>query len=83
MVSAMTPESAQRRDQFFALTKRFIRLGCLLTRRGDFNPEHADEYGMVLEEMRATRAAMDEVLADEARANKYDAGVAFGEVDPR
>jgi hypothetical protein len=64
----ITPASEQRRDKFFALMKRVIQLGCLLPRRGDFDPEHADEYELVLEEMRATRAAMDEVLADEWRA---------------
>jgi hypothetical protein len=64
----LTPASAQRRDEFFALMKRVIQLGCLLPARDDFDPSHVDEYEMVLEEMRATRAAMDEVLADERRA---------------
>jgi hypothetical protein len=64
----MTPESEQRRDKFFALMKRVIQLGTLLPRRGDFDPEHADEYELVLKEMREVQAAMDKVLADEARA---------------
>jgi hypothetical protein len=65
----MTPASAQRRDEFFRLMKRCIALGLLLPRRGDFDPERADEYELVIKEMSATRAAMHKVLADEARAN--------------
>jgi hypothetical protein len=49
--------------------KRCIQLGCLLPRRGDFDPERADEYELVIKEMNATRAAMHKVLVDEARAN--------------
>ena len=52
----LTPASEQRRDKFFALMKRFIRLGCLLPRRGDFEPERADEYELVLKEMREVQA---------------------------
>jgi hypothetical protein len=65
----MTPASEQRRDEFFRLMKRCIQLGSMLPRRGDFDPEHADEYELVIREMNATRAAMHKVLADEARAN--------------
>ena len=64
----LTPASEQRRDEFFRLMKRVIKLGGLLPRRGDFDPEHAEEYELVIREMNATRAAMDKVLADERRA---------------
>jgi hypothetical protein len=74
MVSAMTPESAQRRDKVFALMRRVIQLGCLLPRRDDFDPDRADEYELVLREMHEVRAAMDEVLADEGEAGRQNNG---------
>ena len=38
--------------------------------RDDFDPRYADEYQLVLNEMAEVRTAMDEVLADEARARR-------------
>ena len=65
----LTPASEQRRDEFFRLMRRCIQLGSMLPRsRDDFDPRYADEYQLVLNEMAEVRTAMDEVLADEARA---------------
>ena len=51
----MTPASEQRRDKFFTLMRRFIRLDCLLPAPDDFDSEDVDEYEMVLKEMRECR----------------------------
>jgi hypothetical protein len=70
----LTPASAQRRDEFFALMKRFNQLGCLLPSPDDFDASNADagelaEVEVVLAELDRVPAAMKAVLLDEAWAN--------------
>jgi hypothetical protein len=72
----ISPERAANRDKFWALVARFNQLGCLLPDEKDLDPDDVEavtEARLVIDEMNATRRAMDELL-DAEKARRLSSG---------